>query len=121
MDIARRERLIAAGVDVDEALERFLGSEAMLERFLAKFPADPNYPRLKQAVAVEDWPAALTASHTLKGMCGNLSLNRLFPLFTRQVAALRGEDWPLAVQLMEEIGPAYEAAVAAIGESHEQS
>ena len=33
----RKERLKAAGVDVDEALGRVLGNEALLERLLAKF------------------------------------------------------------------------------------
>ena len=114
MDQMRKDRLIEAGVDVNQALERFLGSEAMLERFLGKFLSDTNYPKLCQAVEAQDWEGALTAAHTLKGMCGNLSMNRLFSLFTRQVSALRGGDLAGAKALMEEIVPAYDAAAAAI-------
>ena len=92
MDARRRERLIRGGVDVDGALERFMGSEALLERFLGKFPQDPNYEALERAVAAGDWEGALTASHTLKGVCGNLSMGVLYDLFTRQVAAIRAGD-----------------------------
>ena len=41
-------------------------------------------------------------------MCGNLSLRRLFLLFTRQVAAFRSGDYEAAAAQMEEIAGAYE-------------
>ena len=34
MDALKKERLAAAGIDVDGALERFMGNDALLERFL---------------------------------------------------------------------------------------
>ena len=114
MDSARTARLISAGVDVEDALERFMGNEAILERFLRKFLDDPNYGLLLQAIEAQDWPGALTASHTLKGICGNLSFCRLLPLLTRQVEALRAGRQELAAGLMEEITAAYQDAAAAI-------
>ena len=61
----------------------------------------------------------MAAAHTLKGICGNLSLTALFSLFTRQVAALRRGDLEEAQTLMAQISPAYTAAVAAIrGDGH---
>ena len=36
MDEGKRTRLKAAGIDVDGALERFMGSDVLLERFLKK-------------------------------------------------------------------------------------
>ena len=47
MDSQIKAGLMAAGVDVDEALERFMGSEAMLSRFLKKFPADQGFAPLQ--------------------------------------------------------------------------
>ena len=61
MDALKKERLAAAGIDVDGALERFLGYDALLERFLKKFLADGNYAALSAAVAAGDPAAALTA------------------------------------------------------------
>ena len=49
MDAQKRETLCAAGIDVDAALERLIGSDALLERFLKKFAADANYARLQAA------------------------------------------------------------------------
>jgi HPt (histidine-containing phosphotransfer) domain-containing protein len=110
MDKAKKDRLTAAGIDVDGALERFMNNEALLERFLRKFPADPNYEKLTAAFATGDHEEALTASHTLKGMCGNLSL------VSRQVELLRAEDWNGAAALLPEIGSARQSVLEAIEE-----
>ena len=114
MTEARRARLEAAGVDVEAALERMLGSEALLERMLAKFLEDRNLPALRAALEGADPAGAVTAAHTLKGVCGNLSMTALYGLFTRQVDALRAGELAEAERLMEEIAPAYAAVTAAI-------
>ena len=116
MDALKKERLMAAGIDVDGALERFMGNDALLERFLGKFPADKNYAALSAAVAERDLEEALTASHTLKGVCGNLSMPELFRLLSCQVEALRADDWTRAAGLMPEIDRAYATVVRAIEE-----
>ena len=72
-----RAALVRAGVDVDGALERFMNNEGLLERFLKKFPADPNYGALKEALARGDADAAFRAAHTLKGVAANLSMATL--------------------------------------------
>ena len=107
MDTSVREKLESAGIDVAGALERFMGNDALLERFLKKFPDDPNYGKLTAAIANQDQEAALTAAHTLKGVCGNLAMNQLFELLSRQVAAFRAGDWQTAAGLMPPIREAY--------------
>lgn len=114
MDAARRQRLMDAGLDLNGALDRFMNNEALLERFLAKFPADPNHDRLTAAIAAGDKEGALTAAHTLKGVCGNLSMTALFELLTRQVAAFRADDWEGAVAMMPELDRMYNGLCAAI-------
>lgn len=111
----RRTQLEAAGIDVASALERMMGSEALLERLLGKFLDDPQYPALLAALEQGDLEGAVSAAHTLKGVCGNLSMTGLYGQFTRQVDALRAGDLSGARALMEEIGPAYEAVCRAIG------
>ena len=116
----RRDQLEAAGIDVASALERMMGSEALLERLLGKFLDDPQYPALRAALEAGDADRAVSAAHTLKGVCGNLSMTGLYGQFTRQVDALRAGDLPLARGMMEEIAPAYEAVCRAIrGRNHE--
>lgn len=114
MDSVRRQRLMDAGIDVDSALGRFMNNEALLEKFLAKFPADPNHGRLVAAIAAGDREAALTAAHTMKGVCGNLSMPALFELLTRQVAAFRADDWDGAVAMMPELDRMYDGLCTAI-------
>ena len=108
MEMEMRSQLQQGGVDVDSALERLMGSEALLERFLKKFLDDPTYASLVQAFQAGEAEQALTASHTLKGMCGNLSMNDLARLFTRQVELLRAQDYDGAAAMMPEIGQAYD-------------
>ena len=114
MDEAKKARLLAAQVDVDAALARLMGSEALLDRFLDKFLADANYGALCRAVAARDAGAALTAAHTLKGVCSNLSMTALFEQLTAQVADFRAGDWDAAVARMPAIAAGYEAVTAAI-------
>ena len=111
----RRTRLEAAGIDVAEALERMMGSEALLERLLGKFLEDRNFQALQDALERGDSEGAVSASHALKGVCGNLSMTRLHQCFTDQVAALRRGDLDGARAMMERIAPAYEAVRSAIG------
>lgn len=103
-----------AGIDVESALERLLGNEGLLERLLGKFLDDPQYSILCAALECGDMDRAVTAAHTLKGVCGNLSMTKLFQLFSKQVDALRAGDLALARNLMEQIGPAYDQVAAAI-------
>lgn len=109
-----RERLKEAGIDVTAALERFMGNESLLERFLKKFLDDTNYEKLAEAIDAGQQEAALTASHTLKGISGNLSMTGLFSLLSEQVSAFRADDWDRAVELMPEITKTYETLSAAI-------
>ena len=111
-----KTQLIKAGIDVNSALERFMGNEALLERFLKKFPQDENYQKLCAAMEASDWEAALTAAHTLKGICGNLSIAPLFDLLAIQVAAFRADDWHSAKKIMPQISGAYTAAADAISQ-----
>ena len=114
METAKYEKLTAAGIDVNSALERFMGNEMLLDRFLKKFAADENYWKLCDAVAAGKKEEALTASHTLKGVTGNLSMTDLFDLLTRQVQAFRDDDWKAAADLMPLITQAYEKVLAVL-------
>ena len=116
MDALKKQRLTAAGIDLDGALERFMGNEALLERFLKRFLQDENEALLSAALTGGDLESALTASHTLKGVCGNLSMDVLFELFGRQVALLRQEEWDKAAAMMPEIEKVYAETLAAIEE-----
>ncbi|OUQ15409.1 hypothetical protein B5E84_15035 [Lachnoclostridium sp. An14] len=114
MDEGKKIRLKEAGINVEEALSRFMDNEMLLERFLNKFLTDGSFALLKEAMASGDRDTQLRASHTLKGVCGNLSITRLYELATSQVALMRADRWEEAESMMPEMEQAYEAAIAAI-------
>ena len=66
MEQVRLEQLESAGIDVKDALSRFMGNANLLEKFLKKFPDDQNYKKLCEALEADDAEAALAASH-IKG------------------------------------------------------
>ena len=118
MDASVREILLEGGIRVDEMLERCMGSEALLSRLLKKFPADISFSKLQDAFQNSDEEAALEASHTLKGVCGNLSVVDLFELLDLQVHLLRDHDWEGAFSMMPKISQRYHAALQAIEKAY---
>lgn len=95
------------GINTDSAIERFMGNEALYAKMLKKFLAEPTFAKLTAAVAESNGQAALEASHTLKGVCGNLSIESLFDLFAEQVVLMRADKWDEAYAMMPEITEKY--------------
>lgn len=116
MDETRKTQLECAGVDVDEALNRFMGNEPLMMKFLLRFPADENFPKLKQAIACHDTSRAFEAAHTLKGVTGNLSLKALYELLVPLVEDLRGGDLAAASARMPELEAKYAQVAAVLGQ-----
>lgn len=106
--------LISAGIDVESAVRRFMGNEALYAKMLRKFLDDKNYENLGEAISLDNRSDALAASHTLKGLCGNLSMDGLYKLFTEQVVLFRAEKWEEACGMMPEISENYAKITDAI-------
>ncbi len=103
-----------AGIDIDALLERVLHKEALIRRFMQKYVDDTNFTTLQESIAADNRDAALTASHNLKGMSGNLSITLLYELFGKQVQLFRDGDWEQACSLMHDITLHYERITTAI-------
>ncbi len=101
------EELTLAGVNVPELLKRLMGNEKLVSMFIKKFLEDKNFAGLTEAIASGDAKQAEITSHTLKGMCGNLSVTRLYQLFTEQVRLIREGDMLSATAMMDEITEEY--------------
>ncbi len=116
MDAMQRERLLAAGVQVDEALERFMGNEALMMRFLLRFPGDGNFSLLRQAMAREDVSGAFEAAHALKGVTGNLALTELYRLTALAVEDLRAGNLAAAQDRMAALEAVYARTAQALSD-----
>ena len=71
-----RECYEAIGGNYEDVLGR-LRSEALIRKFTLKFLEDQSYPQLKQALNDKNYEDAFRSAHTLKGVCQNLSFDRL--------------------------------------------
>lgn len=103
-----------AGIEVDEALRRFLGNEALYIKFLLKFPKDKSYMNLISAIEDNNLEEAFKSAHTLKGVAGNLSLNNLYNLLIPYVEILREGDLEAAKTKLAELEKAYTTAIQGI-------
>ena len=66
----------AIGGNYEDVLRR-LHNEALIQKFTLKFLEDQSYPQLKQALNDKNYEDAFRSAHTLKGVCQNLSFDRL--------------------------------------------
>ena len=114
----RKGILEEGGINVKEAMQRFMNNEQLWIKFLKKFKADSSYEKLVKSIEEKEWNKAFEAAHTLKGITGNLALSRLHDLVSRQTDYLRGEDndFEAAVGMMPEITEVYENVLKLIEE-----
>ena len=110
MDGTKRAKLEEAGIDVREALGRFMDNEGLMMKFLLRFPQDENFSKLRQAMEAGDTGQAFEAAHTLKGVTGNLSMTELYRQVGALVEELRGGNLEGAREKM----PALEAQYARV-------
>lgn len=82
------------GLDIESARRRFLGNRALFEKFLFRFPEDQNYAKIMEAVKANQIEDAFTAAHTLKGLCGNLSLSKLYEKVSEVTERFRAKQMP---------------------------
>ena len=57
------------GGDYNATLSR-LPSEALVKKFILKYPGDPSFAQLKDALAAQDWELAFRASHAFQCVAG---------------------------------------------------
>ncbi len=100
------------GGSFEKTLSR-LPSEAMIRKFVLKFPADPTYDQLEAALPGGD-ETAFRAAHTLKGVAQNLGLDRLYESAAALTEDLRGPRAMTNPALWENVKRDYAEVRAAI-------
>lgn len=114
MDAEKKARLEGAGIDLKSALDRFMGNEAMLEKYLGRFLNEKSYLELVQAVKDDNQEIAARAVHTLKSVCGSLGFGEMQALVLEQEKAMRAGEWAKAREMMPEIAASYDKICAAL-------
>ena len=104
------------GGNFDDVKKR-LPSEALIKKFIAKFLNDGSFSDLQAALQEGSRERAFRAAHTLKGVCGNLSLDKLMNSASKLTEFLRPETEAIPEGtdvLFEEVRGDYELTVSAI-------
>ena len=103
--------------DYSQVLQR-IPSGALVKKFLLKFLADGTYEELSDAMEQADRDTAFRASHTLKGVCANLGLERLRASASELTELLRAAQAipSEAAALMERVREDYRHTVEVIRE-----
>ena len=103
----------ALGGNYEQALER-LRSERLVQKYVLRFLDERSYEELTQAIAARNGEEAFRAAHTIKGVCLNLSFDRLLASADALSEALRHGWTDGAVALAERLGEDYAVTVDAI-------
>ena len=100
------------GGDYKATISR-LPSEALIKKFVLKYPGDPSFNQLKDALAAQDWELAFRASHTLKGVAQNF--DKLQRSASELTEALRGDKPLTDMALLKKVREDQKELVEAIG------
>ena len=105
----------AIGGNYEDILRR-LRSEALIRKFTLKFLEDQSYIQLKQALENNNYEEAFRGAHTLKGVCQNLSFDRLYEVSSALTELLRDRtgEKPGIPEAMEKVTKEYEATIEEI-------
>lgn len=102
------------GGDYEGVVGRLHGERLVL-KFTLRFLSDGSYALLRDSLKSGDAGEAFRASHTLKGVCQNLSFDRLYESSAALTEMLRaGSIPPEAEALFARLTADYEATVGAI-------
>lgn len=77
------------GVNVEDALGRFMNNVSLYERMLKKLPSVLESSPVMPCFESGDLEAALGNAHTIKGVVGNLSIDPLYEGYSGIVSLLR--------------------------------
>lgn len=85
------EQLKSFGCNVDEGLARCMNNESFYLMLVNKFLSSTDLSKLETALKENDLDSAFKEGHSLKGVCGNLSITPLFNVLVEMVEPLRNK------------------------------
>ena len=111
MDAQTKSNLEYCGVDLKVTMERFMGREELLFKFLKKFENDESYKSLIGAMEDKQFEAAFSHAHTLKGVAANLGLGNLANSASDLTEKLRAKEYTDYEGMVEAIKKDYAEAM----------
>lgn len=81
--------LITEYIDLEGGVKRLMGNKNLYNRLLGSFLTGTDNVSLKESLDAGDYQKAGAIAHAIKGVTGNLSLNKLFETTTKIMNQLR--------------------------------
>ena len=105
------------GGDYNDALTRLLKEERVM-KYVLLFLEEHSFEQLAEAMSAEDYDAAFKYAHNMKGVCQNISFNRLYEPTFLLTDALResSRDIGMAMEYFIDLQKVYQETVAVIRE-----
>ena len=110
----QRTKLELLGVDIDEVLERFVGSEDFYFKCLKKFERETYFTDMETAMCKENAAGAFDAAHAMKGVSGNLGFKYLFEEVRDVTEIFRRGETKVPPEKMDSLTKAYHDAINVI-------
>ena len=108
------EAMVKLGMNKEETLYRFSGSSELLMHFIKRFPLDTTFSELLKAIQLNDWKKIEIATHTLKGVSGNLGFTELYRYCTALVEEVRLKKYEEAEKTKNEVISSYNKVITVI-------
>ncbi len=108
------EELKELGINVEDAVQRFMGNKELFLRMLGKLPQSIKNLNINPDFDDADIEQVITDTHTVKGVTGNLSVTPLYTAYTKIVDLLRADKPEEARQTLKDILPVQEKIIACI-------
>lgn len=108
------EELRTMGVNVEEAVDRFVGNAALYEKMLRTFPKMIRSSEVTPDFDGNDYADVIEKTHAIKGTSGNLSLTPIYEAYTEIVNLLRSEKPEEARQVLVDVLPVQEKIIECI-------
>ena len=105
----------AMGADYEDVMRR-LRTDERVKKFLLKILDDKTFHLLNQSMEEQNMDEAFRAAHTLKGVCQNLSLTRLYGSSNQLSEQLReNREYSQKVEeLVAQVKEDYDITIASI-------
>ena len=105
MDENFKQQLKECGADVETTVKRFMGNEALYEKFVMKFLDDKNCEGIKSNLEKRDYKEVFNCAHALKGVSANLGLDPITSVAAQLCDLLRNkQDQDVDVEKADELG-----------------
>lgn len=112
------EELKSKDVNVEEAIERFLGNASLYEKMLMKFLDLMNDMAVDTNFDCNEYNDIIEKTHAIKGAAGNLSINPIYEAYTEIVNLLRAHQPEQAKLVLEKIIPVQNDIIECIKKYH---